>query len=302
MAHADIKGVLPVIMTPWDEAFDIHEDDFRKQVNYCYEVGADGIVIGQVSEILRMNSRERQQITDLAVKYGKPRGTVVVSTGAESTKNAIEYSLYAQQAGVDAVLLIHPTTTALTEARMYKYYKDVITQLTIPVMVHHAKSYAKNPMTIRMQADLLAEFGADRILFKPESSPLPPKHSELQAATKNQARIFEGDGGMMMIDSYFRGLTGAIPATDCVKYVVTLWRALGAGDMAQAERVAYPLSYMMCQMMNSVDCYQYLSKHILHRKGLITYPTVREPVDYVPDEMTYKEVDRIVSYLDKICN
>ena len=187
MAYKDIKGVLPVILTPWDEAFDIHEDDFKKQVNYCYDVGADGIVIGQVSEILRMNSRERQQITDLAVKYGKPRGFVVVSTGAESTKNAIEYSLYAQEAGVDAVLLMHPTTTALTEARMHKYYKDVITELNIPVMVHHAKSYAKNPMTIRMQADLLAEFGADRILFKPESSPLPPKHSELQAATGNKA-------------------------------------------------------------------------------------------------------------------
>lgn len=302
MAYPAIQGVLPVIMTPWDEAFDIHEDDFARQVAYCHDVGADGIVIGQVSEVLRMNSRERQQITDLAVKYGKPRGWVVVSTGAESTKNAIEYSLYAQEAGVDAVLLMHPTTTALTEARMYKYYRDVITQLDVPVMVHHAKSYAKNPMTIGMQAALLREFGPDRILFKPESSPLPPKHSELQAATDGQARIFEGDGGMMMIDSYFRGLTGAIPATDCVKYVVTLWRALKAGNMTQAEMVAYPLSYMMCQLMNSVDCYQHLSKHILQRKGLITSPRVREPVDHVPDAMTYREVDRIVAHLDKVCN
>lgn len=302
MAHADIKGVLPVIMTPWDEAFDIHEDDFIKQVNYCYEVGADGVVIGQVSEILRMNSRERQQITDLAVKYGKPRGWVVVSTGAESTKNAIEYSLYAQEAGVDAVLLMHPTTTALTEARMHKYYRDVIRELRIPVMIHHAKSYAKTPMTIKMQADLLAEFGADRILFKPESSPLPPRHTELQLATGGKARIFEGDGGMMMIDSYFRGLYGAIPATDCVKYVVTLWNALRSENMTQAEMVAYPLSYMMCQMMNSVDCYQHLSKHILHRKGLISNPRVREPVDHIPDAATYKEIDRIVAVLDRACS
>jgi 4-hydroxy-tetrahydrodipicolinate synthase len=302
MAHPDIKGVLPVIMTPWDESFDIHEDDFARQVDYCYDVGADGLVIGQVSEILRMNSRERQQITELAVKYGHPRGWVVVSTGAESTKNAVEYSLHAQEAGVDAVLLMHPTTTSLTEDRMLKYYRDVIRELTIPVMVHHAKSYAKTPMTIRMQAELLKEFGADRILFKPESSPLPPRHTELQAATDQRARIFEGDGGMMMIDSWFRGLHGAIPATDCVKYVVTLWRALAAGNMAQAEMVAYPLSYMMCQMMNSVDCYQHLSKHILHRKGLISSPRVREPVDHVPDAATYKEIDRIVAVLDKACN
>jgi len=302
MVHADIKGVLPVIMTPWDEAFDIHEDDFAKQVDYCYEMGADGLVIGQVSEILRMNSRERQQITDLAVKYGKPRGWVVVSSGAESTKNAVEYSLYAQEAGVDAVLLMHPTTIALTQARMHKYYREVIQELKIPVMIHHAKSYAKTPMTIKMQADLLAEFGADRILFKPESSPLPPRHTELQVATGGQARIFEGDGGMMMIDSYTRGLYGAIPATDCVKYVVTLWQALRAGNMTQAEMVAYPLSYMMCQMMNSVDCYQHLSKHILHRKGLISSPRVREPVDHIPDAATYKEIDRIVAVLDKVCS
>ncbi|MBD8158034.1 dihydrodipicolinate synthase family protein [Pantoea agglomerans] len=300
-SYTNVKGVLPVILTPWDENFDIHEDDFAKQVDYCYEVGADGIVIGQVSELMRMNSRERENITDMAVKYGKPKGHVVVSSGGESTKNAIEYSLYAQESGVDAVLLMHPSTSPLTEQRMHKYYRDVIEQLHIPVMIHHAKSYAKTPMTIKMQADLLHEFGADRILFKPESSPLPPKHTELQLATDNQARIFEGDGGMMIIDSYFRGLYGSIPATDCVKYVVKIWSYLQAGDIKSAEKLAYPLSYMMCQMMNSIDCYQHLSKHILYRKGLISHPRVREPVDHVPDVVTYKEIDRIISVLDNIC-
>jgi 4-hydroxy-tetrahydrodipicolinate synthase len=302
MAHAEIRGVLPVILTPWDEAFDIHEEDFARQVDYVYNVGADGLVIGQISEILRMNSREREHITDLAVKYGKPRGCVVVSTGAESTRNAIDYSLYAQEAGVDAVLLMHPTTTALTEERMHKYYRDVLRQIDVRVIVHHAKSYARIPMTIKMQADLLAEFGAERVMFKPESSPLPPRHTLLQEATGHRARIFEGDGGMMMIDSFFRGLHGTIPATECVKYVVTLWRALRAGNMVQAEMVAYPLSYMMCQMMNSVDCYQHLSKHLLHRWGVISSPRVREPVDHVPDAATYKEIERIVTVLDNVCN
>jgi len=302
MNRVKISGVLPVILTPWDEAFDIHEDDFARQVRYCGQVGADGIVIGQVSELLRMNQRERHRITDLAVQHGKAVGSVIVSTGAESTRNAIEYSLYAQSAGADAVLLMHPVSTALTEERMHKYYSDVIRQLDIPVMVHHAKSYARIPMTIEMQARLIREFGPERVLFKPESAPLPPKHTELLAATGGTARIFEGDGGMMLIDSFHRGLAGTIPATDCVRFVVKLWDALKGQRFEEAQRIAYPLAYMMCQMMNSVDCYQSLAKHILWKKNLITYPRVREPLDYVPDARTLAEVERIVGVLDGVCN
>ena len=292
-----IEGVLPVCLTPFDSDYNIDEEDFRKQVDHIYNVGADGIVIGQVSELLRLNTFERHKLVELAVEENRGRGPVIVSTGAESTRNAIDYSLHAQQAGVDCILLMHPTTTALSESQMYGYFKDVITQIDIPVMIHHTKSYAKIPFSQESQARLVNEFGKEKILFKPESSPTPPKLSLLRDLSAGKARIFEGDGGMMLQDCYRRGLDGTIPAADTAQILVCLWKLLEANRFEEARNIAHALSYLMCLMMNSVDCYQTIGKHTLKRLGIFKSDRVRLPLDYIPDSETLLEVDRTFDYI-----
>ncbi|ALU41733.1 MULTISPECIES: dihydrodipicolinate synthase family protein [Pseudoalteromonas] len=292
-----IEGVLPVCLTPFDAAYDIDEEDYRKQIDHVYNAGANGFVIGQVSELLRLNTFERHSLIELAVAQNENRGIVIASTGAESTRNAIDYSLHAQDAGVDCLLLMHPTTTALSEEQMYNYYQEVITRVSIPVMIHHAKSYAKIPLSQENQARLVNEFGQDKVLFKPESSPTPPKLSILRDMSEGKAKIFEGDGGMMLQDCYRRGLAGTIPAADTVEILVCLWSLLKADRVDDARNIAHALSYLMCLMMNSVDCYQTIGKHTLKRLGVFKSDRVRPPLDYIPDQETLSEVDRTFDYI-----
>lgn len=293
----EIKGVLPVILMPYTDALDIDEADFGREVDHIFGAGCDGFVIGQVSEVMRLTTPERYRLAELCAETANGRGPTIVSTGAESTKAAVDYSRQAQSAGVDAVLLMHPATTALSAEDMYRYYADVIEAIDIPVVVHHAKSYAKVPLAVETQARLLQEYGADRVLYKPEASPTPPRVSQIRELTGGKARIFEGDGGMMLLDCYKRGLAGSIPAADCAEISVALWRALTSGDDATARRIGHPLAYLMCHMMNSVDCYQAIGKHFLKRRGIIRNDHVRGPVDYRPDRETIAEVEQTYEYL-----
>lgn len=292
-----IAGVLPVILTPFGDHFDIDEADFRSQVDHIVDVGCDGFVVGQVSEVLRLSSPERFRLTELCVEAAAGRCITVMSTGAESSRAAVEYSRFAERVGVDALLVMHPSIVALDDTQMFAYFAEVIQAVTVPVIIHHAKSFAKRPLSIAAQAALLREFGPEKVLFKPEASPTPPKVTELLDATGGQARIFEGDGGMMLIDCYERGVAGTIPATEIAEIVVVLWRLLQQGERDKARQVGYRLAYLMCHMMNGIDCYLSIAKLFLKTRGIIKTTNIRGPVEYKLDEQTRIEVTRVYDEL-----
>ncbi|MFD7106401.1 MULTISPECIES: dihydrodipicolinate synthase family protein [Streptomyces] len=293
----DVKGVLPVVLMPYTDSGELHEDDFRRQADHMFRAGCDGFVVGQVSEVLRLTHTERLRVAELCAKSADGRGVSVMSTGAETAEAAVEYSRHAQDVGVDALLVMHPATIGLGEDEMVGYYSRVIESVDIPVIVHHAKSLAKQPLTIGAQARLLETYGEERVMFKPEAQPTPPRVSQLRDATGGRARVFEGDGGMMLLDCHGRGLTGTIPATEIAEIVVTLWRLLEAGDRANAERLGHPLSYLMCHMMNSTDYYLSIAKRFLKERGLITTTYVRGPSRHVLDDESWTEVNRTYQHL-----
>jgi 4-hydroxy-tetrahydrodipicolinate synthase len=287
-----IKGVLPVVLMPYTDSGAIDEEGFLAQTDHMFGVGCDGFVVGQVSEVLRLSHEERLRIAELSAKAGQGRGVSVMSTGAETPEAAVAYSRHAQDAGVDAVLVMHPATIPLNDDGMVEYYSAVIEAIDIPVIVHHAKSLAKQPLGIAAQACLLEKYGEERVLFKPEAQPTPPRVSELRDATGGRARIFEGDGGMMLLDCHRRGLTGTIPATEIAEIVVVLWQLLEQGRRDEAERIGHPLSYLMCHMMNSTDYYLAIAKRFLKERGLIKTTHVRGPSRHVLDDETWTEVRR----------
>ena len=297
MLKKAISGVLPVILMPYNDHLNIDEDDFKTQVDHLVNVGCDGFVIGQVSELLRLTTAERFRLAELSVEAAKGRCITVMSTGGESIKSAIEFSVHAEKAGIDALLVMHPSIMALNDTQMFDYFSAVIKSVNIPVIIHHAKSLAKLPLSIAVQARLLHEFGANRVMFKPEASPTPPRVSQLRDATDGKAHIFEGDGGMMLLDCYKRGLTGTIPATEIAEIVVEFWRLLKLGNEQKAKQIGHGLAYLMCHMMNSIDCYLSIGKRFLKKRNLIRNTHIRPPIDFVVDTESYQEAERTYDYL-----
>jgi dihydrodipicolinate synthase/N-acetylneuraminate lyase len=289
----EIKGVLPVIILPYNADYSIDEGDLRRQIDHVLETGCAGMVMGQVSEVSRLTERERFRVAELLAEQIGSRGISIMSTGGESTAQALAFSRQAERAGCDALLVMHPSMFALDDEEMFRYFATVIEAVNVPVLVHHAKSLAKKPLSIAVQARLLHEFGAHKVQFKPEAAPTPPRVSLLRDATHGEARIFEGDGGMMLVDTFRRGLAGVIPATEIAEITLSLWRALERDETPRARTIAYPLAYLMCHMMSSIDCYLGISKHLLKRRGLINKTIIRAPLDFVVDAETLAETERV---------
>ena len=287
----ELRGVLPVFQTPWleDETLDLNT--LEKEIAWLYDCGSNGIVMAMVSETLRLDSEEREQLATAACEFGKSRGVVVISVGAESSKTAERYAKHAESIGADAVMAIPPVSIGIGEAELLAYYTRIIEAIRIPVIVQDASGYVGKPMPIAMQARMLEEFGPERVQYKPEASPIGPKLSELRDATQGRARVFEGTGGIALVDSFKRGVVGSMPGADLSRGLVPLWKALEAGDTERADRIHGPLAALV-SMQTSLDGFLAVEKHLLKRQGIFKNTLVRGPVGFRLDAETTREVER----------
>jgi 4-hydroxy-tetrahydrodipicolinate synthase len=291
-----LTGVFPVFQTPWLEDETLDTETLEKEIDWLYECGADGIVMAMVSETLRLDTEERQTLAEKACTFNKGRGAVVISVGAESSKVAERYAHHAEDCGAHAVMAIPPVATALGDAETISYYHRILRAVRLPVIVQDASGYVGRPMSINLQAQLLEEYGPERILYKPEASPIGPRLSALRDATGGRARIFEGTGGIALVDSHKRGVAGTMPGADLIRAIVPLWRALEMGDTAAAERIHGPLAALV-SMQNSLDAFLAIEKHLLVRQGIFKNTVIRGPVGYHLDEETRREVERLFDRL-----
>lgn len=288
-------GVHPVIQTPFTDTDAIDPDVLRREVDWVFDNGADGVVTGMVSEILRLSSEERDQLSTWVCEFARDRGTAIVSVGAESSSVAARHARHAESAGADAVMAIPPVSVGLDDAELCRYYTTVIESISIPVVVQDASGYVGRPMTLEVQAELYREYG-DRVMFKPEATPIGPRLSALRDLTGGDAHIFEGTGGIALVDSFRRGASATMPGADVCWAIVALWEALCTNDTARIDAINGPLSCLIA-MQSSLDSFLAVEKHLLTQQGVFDNTNVRGPIGYAFDPETREEVDRLVGLL-----
>jgi len=111
-------------------------------------------------------------------------------------------------------------------------------------------------------------------------------------ATGGRARVFEGTGGIALVDSFRRGIVGTMPGADLIRGLVPLWNALAAGHTEKADRIHGPLAALI-SMQTSLDAFLAVEKHLLVRQGIFKNTLVRGPVGFRLDAETTREVDRL---------
>jgi dihydrodipicolinate synthase/N-acetylneuraminate lyase len=290
--HRTLGGVLPVFQTPYNDDDAVDAQTLQREIDWLFDCGADGIVMAMVSEVLRLDTAERMELAELACRLARARGAVIISVGAESTRVAEKLARHAEEAGAAAVMAIPPVSIGVGDDELMRYYSRIVQAIRIPVVVQDASGYVGRPMSIELQARLLKQFGEQRVLFKPEATPIGPRLSALRDATGGSARIFEGTGGIALVDSFRRGIVGTMPGADLVKGLVALWRALQAGDERRIYQLSLPISALVA-VQNSLDAFLAVEKHLLVKQGIFRNTHVRGPVGYVLDDETRREVDRL---------
>src|SRR6516225_6507408 len=116
-----LHGVLPIVHTPFTDTNEIDTATLRREIDWAYAQGADGLGTGMVSELLRLTFDERIALTQHVAEMSAGRGAVFTGVGAESTKQALVYAKAAEKAGCDAIMAVPPATTVLSATQLLDY-------------------------------------------------------------------------------------------------------------------------------------------------------------------------------------
>lgn len=296
-----LHGVLPVLQTPFTDDFSIDVPTLEREIDWAFETGADGVVCAMVSETLRLGYHGRKELATRVCHAANDRGFVVISVGAESSAEAREFAQHAESLGASAVMAIPPVATSLGSAATTEYFATIARSISIPLVVQDASNYVGASIDLSVYQRLLEEFGEQRIFFKPEASPLGPNLSKLRDATNGKARIFEGSGGINLVDCFRRGIVGTMPGTDLLDGIVALWRALQDSDEARIYELSLSISALVyLQIQGGLDGFLSIEKHLLKARGLFPNTLQIPPCGWQPDPETLAEVDRLFALLQRI--
>lgn len=296
-----LGGVLPIVHLPLDERDAIDFAVLKREVDWALDQGCDGLGTGMVSELLKLTADERQELAQRLVEFTAGRRPVFMGVGAESTRQAVEHARIAESAGCAAVMATPPVASRASEGHLLDYFRAMADAVGLPLIVQDASGYVGQAIPLRVYVELLDRYGEEKILFKPEAAPIGPNLSALRDATGGRARIFEGSGGIFLIDSFRRGIAGTMPGIDLLDGIVALWRALTRGDEEFAYRVYYPICAIVAlQLQAGLDGFLAIEKHLLVRRGIFLSARRRRPYAWELDQETAAEVDRLFDRLQAV--
>jgi 4-hydroxy-tetrahydrodipicolinate synthase len=139
---SDFHGVLPALITPFTEDGNaLDADALAAGVERLIGAGVGGLVPGgSTGEFTTLSTAERRQLAEVTVEAAAGRVPVVVGTGALSTRETVELSVHAEQAGAAAVMVVPPFYDALRFQELQAHFQAVADAISIPIMYYNLPS------------------------------------------------------------------------------------------------------------------------------------------------------------------
>lgn len=132
------KGSLVAIVTPMHEDGGLDLERFRSLLDFHIAQGTDGIVVvGTTGESPTVDFDEHHLLMQTAVDHVAGRIPVIAGTGANSTREAIDLSIYAKNAGVDACLSVAPYYNKPTQEGLYQHFKAIAEAVDMPHILYN---------------------------------------------------------------------------------------------------------------------------------------------------------------------
>jgi len=142
-----IKGVVHLVMTPFDEAGQLDRNALKTCVNKVAErlEGEDAVFITTAStgEFYAMSDEECKEVIQITVEEVAGRFPVFAGTGRSGTRRTIELSQYAQEVGADGVMVLNPYYQPVTEEGLYRHFKTLAENIDIGIMIYNNPAMTK---------------------------------------------------------------------------------------------------------------------------------------------------------------
>jgi dihydrodipicolinate synthase/N-acetylneuraminate lyase len=301
MSENELFGVVPIVPTPFREDEEIDEDALRRLIDFAIAGGIKAVCLpAYASEFYKLSDEEKLRVVKIAVGHAAGRIKIVAQSNSPSLKIAIRLAQANVAAGADVISLAVPRIFGLPEESIREYLSGFLSSIpTTPVLVQDF-----NPGGASISVGFIRQLMEQHSNFKYlklEEPLCAPKFEEIIKATGGKVGLFEGWGGLYMLELTPLGIAGVMPGlavADILQKVFVL-RKEGRNDEAfdLFEKVMPQIFFSLQNM----ELFHYAEKELLIARGVLTNSVARKAA-YKPDPSSVKYIkelnQRVVSLVN----
>ncbi len=233
------EGTLTALVTPFRDGR-VDEEALRALVERQIEAGIDGLVpCGSTGESATLSHAEHRQVVEIVIDAAAGRVPVVAGTGSNSTREAIEFTAHARDAGAEGALLLSPYYNKPTQEGIYAHYATIAEETRLPLVVYNVPGRTASNIAAETVARLARLPG---IVGIKEASGDLDQMAHVIAKSPTDFAVLSGDDALTL-PLLALGGRGVISTSSNVApaAMAELVRSFLAGDVAAARQRHYEL-------------------------------------------------------------
>jgi 4-hydroxy-tetrahydrodipicolinate synthase len=229
------EGVSTALVTPFRNG-EIDEHALRELVEFQIGAGIEGLVpCGSTGESATMSHAEHRRVVEGVVSAARGRVPVVAGAGSNNTREAVELTLHAKEAGADGALLISPYYNKPTQDGIVAHYAEIARETDFPLVVYNIPGRTASnmsPATLARLADI------EQVVGVKEASGDLGQISEIVARCPENFSLLSGDDALTLPILAVGGV-GVISTSANVApaEMVEMVNAFRAGDLPRARGI-----------------------------------------------------------------
>ncbi len=188
--------VSTAMVTPFDKKGNIDFNKTTQLVNHLIQNGTDSLVVaGTTGESPTLSSEEKVALFKHVVKVVDGRIPVVAGTGSNNTYASVELTKKAQEAGVDAIMIVAPYYNKPNQEGLYQHFKVIAESTTLPVMLYNIPGRS----VVNISVDTIVKLSKlPNVVAVKEASGNLDAMTEIIANTDKDFKLYSGDDGLTL--------------------------------------------------------------------------------------------------------
>lgn len=241
------RGAFTALVTPFKNG-EVDEESYRRHIEWQIEQGIHGLVpCGTTGESATLSHAEHGKVIRICVDQAKKRVPVLAGAGSNNTREAIELTRYAKDAGADGALLITPYYNKPTQEGLVAHFKAIANEVSMPFVVYNVPGRtALNllPATVARMAREIPE-----VIGIKEATGDLKQGSEVVEYCPEGFTVLSGDD-FTVLPLLALGGHGVISVVSNIApdKMAGMCSAFAAGDLATAQKLHYEMA-PLCRAM-----------------------------------------------------
>lgn len=231
------EGIIPPMLTPFDDGEAIGENRLRNLVNFLIEGEVNALYpCGSMGEFSNMSTEEIIKVEEIVTDEANKKVPILAGTGASGTKEAVERTRLAEEIGVDGIINVTPYYLESDQIGIEEHYSRIAESTSLPVMIYHIPQHTGQALEIETIVSLDEKY--ENIVGIKDSSGDLMKVGEVIRKTKEDFMFFQGQP-KLLLPTLLLGGDGGVLGTANVhpEFSMKVFEEYRKGNLEQAKKI-----------------------------------------------------------------